>query len=153
MKTAMMTIGVCLLVLTYTAESGHTIEKKQNFCQDAVRDANSNINMCIRAYTTILTDSTKACGSACRTLLERYADECLPPGSKKTYVDAYNRACNTATGGATTPAGATTPSASSPTKGRDNDKSGGDNSSALASGYTLFSTVTACLLALGSALY
>ena len=130
--------AVCLLVLAFTiAECGLSQEKRQTGCTP-----DSDLQDCIRRIGLITpqTASDNAFCNECRDELIDYAERCSP-SVVDSYKETFNRICSNE--------GDQTPDNNDNDDDDDNDE--GSGATAIA-GATIFSTISALLVAVASAM-
>ena len=136
MKTTMMA-GVCLLalVLTFTiAECGPSQEKRQAGCT-----LDSDLQSCITriGQVTPETATDNVFCDECRDELLDYAERCaVTPNIVQSYKDTFNRVCDD-------------DGDQTPDNNDDNDDNEGSGAAVV--GATIFSTISALLVAVASA--
>ena len=88
MKTSMMIVGVCLLLLS--AATADELEKKQSIdCLDLKPD----ILTCLNNFEST---SDAVCSSECRSALTEYYEDCFGDLGLETFKEGYKTLCGDA---------------------------------------------------------
>ena len=127
MKTSILIAGVCLLALTSTITEA--LHKKQDAAECASLTLDSDVQSCLPKFAS---RDQSACTGSCKNTLENYYTACDAREAYDIFCDEF---INGGNGGGDNGGG---------------DNGGGDNDGAATVGVTLFTIVSAALVAVGN---